>query len=287
MLPALTTFKMAVDDRIKILNLEVDSEDVSDYRILVDCKSFKYVTIDAGVYSPNHMKWDRTIIPLLPPMPLGDWNKGHVTNHPDKGTPYFSYFAKVELPTILSTWHPMRIDWLELERAQRLRANIYTATLKKDVGGTRIAADEVVIKFARFPWEMQYFEDETRVYERLDRQGIPIPRFLAHLTEEGRVIGLVIEYIKDARHAGPEDLEECQDALRKLHRLGILHGDVNRHNFLVREADGRKTVTIVDLEGASDCTEEGAFKEEIDRLRDELYSTDGNGGYVEVVSEKD
>ncbi|KAH0846498.1 hypothetical protein AYO21_10149 [Fonsecaea monophora] len=277
---------MGVCDRIQILNLEVDPEDVSDYRILIDGKSFKYVTIDAGVYELEDMTWDRLIVPRLPPMPPGDWNTGHVATHPKQGTPYFSRYAKVELPTIVSTWHPVRIDWLDLEGGQRLRSNIHIATLKKDIGGMR-AGHEVLIKFARFPWETQYFEDETKVYQRLDGQGIA-PQFLGHLTEEGRVMGLVIEYIKDARHAGPEDVDACQDTLGNLHRLGMLHGDVNRHNFLVREAGGRsKTVTMVDLETASECTDPDAFEDEIDRLREELRSTDGKGGYhVEIVNEE-
>ncbi|KIX01219.1 uncharacterized protein Z518_08944 [Rhinocladiella mackenziei CBS 650.93] len=277
---------MAIYDRIQILNLEVDSENVSYYRILVDGKSFKYITIDAGVYNPKDMTWDSMIIPQLPLMPEGDWNEGHVASHPEQGTPYFSRYAKVELPTIVSIWHPVQIDWLELERAQRLRSNVCTATLKGNIGEMR-AGHEVVIKFARFPWEVQYFEDETRFYERLDGQGIA-PQFLGHLTEEGRVVGLVIEYIKNARHAGPEDVGECEDAMRNLHLLGMLHGDVNRHNFLVREADRRKTVTIVDFENASECTEAGVFEQEIDRLRDELHLTDGKGGYhVEIVDEDD
>ncbi|KIW75893.1 hypothetical protein Z517_10638 [Fonsecaea pedrosoi CBS 271.37] len=208
------------------------------------------------------MTWDRLIVPQLPPMPPGDWNTGHVVTHLEQGTPYFSRYAKVELPTIVSTWHPVRIDWLDLEGRQQLRSNIYTATLKKDIGG-----------------ETQYFEDETKVYQRLDGRGIA-PQFLGHLTEEERVMGLVIEYIKDARHTGPEDVDVCQDTLGNLHRLGMLHGDVNRHNFLVREAGGRgKTVTMVDLETASECTDPDVFEDEIDRLREELHSTDGKGGY--------
>jgi hypothetical protein len=50
---------------------------------------------------------------------------------------------------------------------------------------------------------------------------------------------------------------------------------VNRQNFLVQGADGRKTVTVLDFESASDCDEEKAFKEE-------LFAAHGRGGcYVE------
>lgn len=276
-LSALSASKMANYGRIRLLNVEVDREDVSDYRMLVDGKSFKYITIDPGVYNPNEMTFDQVIIPQLPLMPEGDWNQGHITKHPVNGKPYFSQHTRVIFPTICSIWHPRQIDWLELEQAQWLRSNVYTANFKKSIGETSMA-DEIVIKFARFPWELQYYEGETRIYERIDGQAIG-PQFLGHLTEEGRVIGLVIEYIKDARHAGPDDVEACKSVLRKLHQLGLLHGDVNRHNFLVREADGRKTATIIDFESASDCTDDAAFEEEIDRLREMLHSTDEAGGY--------
>ncbi|KAJ9614884.1 hypothetical protein H2204_014323 [Knufia peltigerae] len=277
-------------ERIQILNVEVDPENISYYRILVDGTSFKYVTIDAGVYDPEDMTWDRMIIPQLPPLPEGDWNEGHIANHPEQGTPYFSRYAKVELPTIVSIWSPVQIDWLDLEHSERIRSNIWVVHLKKDVAGMR-AGQEVLIKFARFPWEMQYFESETKIYERLDKQkGVGIaPQFLGHLTEGGRPMGLVIEYIKDARRADPDDLDECCNALKKFHLLGLLHGDVNRHNFLVREAadGGPKTVTIIDLESAEECTDGEAFEREMKTLLDELNATDGKGGYVTVRDDEE
>ncbi len=40
---------MANYDRIQLLNVEVDREDVSDHRMLVNGNSFKYITVDTGV----------------------------------------------------------------------------------------------------------------------------------------------------------------------------------------------------------------------------------------------
>lgn len=48
-LPTLSAFKMTNYDRIQLLNVEVDHEGVSDCRLLVDGKSFKYIAIDPGV----------------------------------------------------------------------------------------------------------------------------------------------------------------------------------------------------------------------------------------------
>ena len=70
-------------------------------------------------------------------------------------------------------------------------------------------------------------------YEWIDGHQIG-PEFLGHLTEEGRVIGFLIERVFDCRHATPEDLSLCQHTLAKLHKLGIKHGDTNKHNFLIR-----------------------------------------------------
>ena len=51
-----------------------------------------------------------------------------------------------------------------------------------------------VAKFARFDWEIGYIEKETAVYEMLEGKGLT-PGFLAHLSEEGRIIGFVVEKV--------------------------------------------------------------------------------------------
>ncbi|KAL3447860.1 hypothetical protein BJX65DRAFT_276143 [Aspergillus insuetus] len=66
-------------------------------------------------------------------------------------------------------------------------------------------------------------------------------RFLSHLTENGRVIGIFAGTHKGTRHSGAEDLEICVKVLSRLHGPGIWHGDTNRFKFLVR---GEKAVFI-------------------------------------------
>ncbi|KAK2739461.1 hypothetical protein FQN57_006590 [Myotisia sp. PD_48] len=96
-------------------------------------------------------------------------------------------------------------------------------------------------------------ENETTAYQCIDGKGFA-PRFLGHLTEGGRVIGFLIEYITGARHAGPQDLPSCRQSLSELHRLGIRHGDTNRFNFLVC---GSKAI-LIDLNTARKCDDQGA-----------------------------
>ncbi|KAK3389676.1 hypothetical protein B0H63DRAFT_464151 [Podospora didyma] len=109
----------------------------------------------------------------------------------------------------------------------------------------------VVAKFTEFPWQTPYLEPETAAYQWIEGSDI-VPRFLSHLTEEDRVIGFVLEYIDEATPAGPEDLAACQSILKKQHSLGVKHGDINKHNFLVQPRhDGSGRVILLDFESAN------------------------------------
>lgn len=159
-----------------------------------------------------------------------------------------------ELPGVLNFWQRTRIDHLELKKLHWLRQNIHAVTQPLFDGA-------LVAKSTESPWQTPYFEAETTAYEWIDGQGVG-PKFFGHLTEEGRVIGFVMENVDDARSADADDLEACQGALAKLHSLGIKHGDINRYNFLVR--DGK--AVLVDFETAQRCGDEGELKAEYERL---------------------
>ncbi len=86
-------------------------------------------------------------------------------------------------------------------------------------------------------------------YCYIENQGIG-PRFLGHVTEAGRVIGFLMEYVA-GRAAEVEDLEWCQSVLARLHGLGLKHGDINKHNFLIRAGTGE--AVLVDFETTAKC----------------------------------
>ncbi len=132
----------------------------------------------------------------------GDWNTGHISRNPKTHLPYFSTTITESLPTIHETWHSTFIACTDLEILTHLRPNVWQVTAP--------SLSSVVAKFARFPSETSYFAAETAVYAWLQDTGIG-PRFLGHLTEgkNGRVIGFLIEYIPQARFAGPDDLDAC------------------------------------------------------------------------------
>ena len=96
------------------------------------------------------------------------------------------------------------------------------------------------------------------------------------------MIGFLIERIADARYSGPEDLILCQDVVARLHSLGIRHGDLNRHNFLI--SSGR--ATLIDFDTARRCDSEDELKTEFESLPERLADTSNLGG-IEVMDASD
>ncbi|PLN82369.1 alpha-galactosidase A precursor [Aspergillus taichungensis] len=210
-----------------------------------------------------------SLVSILPELPLGDWNYGLVALNTD-GLPYFASVRRTQFPGVRDTWHAMYVDYLELSIGRKLRTGIYEVKCS-------LSDDPVVAKFARFSWEIQYMENETRAYRWISGHGIG-PRFLGHLTEDNRVIGFLMEYVSDARHAGVQDVTACGEVLSRLHGLGIRHGDINRFNFLIRGSNA----TLIDFDTARKCDDPNVLQQEIQNLTACLEdpSTRGGGGLL-------
>ena len=252
----------------KLLQASLDHLDEveHEFRILVDGKFVKYLTIDPKLYSTEDMCFEPILKSILPPLPPGDWNTGRISRNCADGRPHFSEIKKIELPGVTHLWHPVQIDHLDLHLGQRLKANVFEATSPQfDL--------PVIVKFATFPYEIQYLDSETSAYQWLQNHQIG-PRFLGHVTEEGRVIGFAIERVTNFRHGMPDDLALCQQALSKLHRLNIKHGDINKHNFLIHD----DRVTLIDFDCASQCTDAEVLEKEFRGLEKELSDMSGRGG---------
>jgi predicted Ser/Thr protein kinase len=163
---------------------------------------------------------------------------------------------------VKNQWYPVKLNELDFTQQDRVKQRVHISTHPELNGG-----EPVLVKLAVWPWEIASMEVETTVYQRINGGGIG-PKFLGHLAEGrgGRVIGLVVECVRGARAAGPGDLEGCRKALGRLHALGIKHGDINKHNFLVQ--DGHDVV-LVDLETAK----HGCSPQELDDEMNGLESS--------------
>ncbi|ROV96811.1 hypothetical protein VMCG_07911 [Cytospora schulzeri] len=107
---------------------------------------------------------------------------------------------------------------------------------------------------ARFHWEVQYIEAGTRMYQALDGRGIA-PKFLGHIHEEYRVIGIHLEKIPDGRNAEAADLEILQLTIRP---------------------DGQ--VVLIDFEKAKTCADPAVMEAEIASLEGQMAEMTGRGG---------
>ncbi|KAK2845243.1 hypothetical protein FQN49_005912 [Arthroderma sp. PD_2] len=251
--------------RGELLQAEVDEDTESYFRLRID-GMIRYLTIDPGLYSSETMCFGPSLLSNLPDLPVGNWNGALVTKDPKSGAPYLAHASRVALPGVNDTWHGTSIDYLDIQIKERLNSGLYA--IKSPTPGM-----DAVIKFARFEWEIGYLEDETTAYQWIEGHDIG-PRFLGHLTEDGRVIGFIVERITGGRHAGPQDLELCQRALSRLHALGIRHGDINRFNFLIQ---GSKAV-LIDFATARKCNDQVSLNEEMHSLRRYLETSSTRGG---------
>jgi hypothetical protein len=127
----------------------------------------------------------------------------------------------------------------------------------------------VCSKIARFEHELGDIEREAKAYRTIDGHNIG-PQFLGHLTEYGRMIGILLDYIPNSRHGTIADLGICLAVLRRLHEFKILLDDVNRNNFLV-SADGERAM-ISDFANSEVDTDDVRLKEEEDQLLASLES---------------
>ncbi|RFU30062.1 hypothetical protein B7463_g6279, partial [Scytalidium lignicola] len=247
--------------------MESSSRDTSYYRVrFKNC--VKYITVEQGT-----LHGDELLMPLysLPPLQYGDdsWTIAIISRDPGSGK-LKSTLTDRKLAGVHEVWHAEMVDCLLLQRVQLLSATAFECFHKQQPGLTMIA------KVARFEWEIPRIERETQAYRLLEGTGLA-PRFLGHVHEQGRVIGLLLEKI-DGRMAGIDDLARCNEVLGRFHNTGLVHGDINRNNFIVSD-DG---IRIIDFEHSIPSQDEKLMKMEIASLAGKLAAENTLGGNFET-----
>ncbi|KAK5121442.1 hypothetical protein LTR85_005275 [Meristemomyces frigidus] len=251
---------------LQLLQASIDEDDDSHFRFLVGGVSIKYVTITRKLYKTDDMSFEPTLILLLPTFPPGDWNDGRISRNPQDGRPFFERVEKRAMRAVSSPWHPVRIDYSNLELGEKLHPGVYETTCTA-------FSSTLVVKFARFEWEVDAIDHETTAYQWIEGQNIG-PAFHGHVSEHGRIIGFLIAKVSNASHASLHDIAACEMVLSNLHGLGITHGDINRYNFLVH--DGR--ATLIDFDSARNGQDAREIEGEMHSLAQQLGDDSGLGG---------
>ncbi|KAL2753671.1 hypothetical protein ACRALDRAFT_2060808 [Sodiomyces alcalophilus JCM 7366] len=256
---------------MEILSQYIDDEH-GCYRLRAGPRVY-YLTISTDVFDDDTMCRPYLLIPRLPDLPNTPWTTMAISR--DQDGSLASIISTDPLPEIRTTWHERRIDVLSLTRTRRIRSGVHEVQYD---GAPAIA------KMACFQWEIPRIEHETWAYSIITHhrsqhahESPMAPSFLGHLIENGRTIGFLLEKV-DGERARPDDLPRCEALLRRVHRLGLVHGDVNRYNFIVNR-DAENSVYLVDFEH---CTEfdEGLAREELLSLPAELAEETGRGTTV-------
>ncbi|OTA95093.1 hypothetical protein M434DRAFT_57462, partial [Hypoxylon sp. CO27-5] len=240
----------------------------SEYRLQIG-NQVRYLVISPGTFDRDTLSFP---IQSLPRLPYDEeWTVAHISRDKTSGDLKTSILNRA-LAGVKCQWHHTRVDCLGLEKTEQLTATAFEAVSHSTLTTTIPSQTTVIAKLARFEWEIPRIERETRAYQLLEGSGLA-PRFLAHIHENGRIMGFLLEKI-EGRPASIQDLSACETALRKLHELGVVHGDVNRHNFLVTE----EGVKLLDFERLQENASPRSMSEELENLRAELVDESGRGG---------
>jgi predicted Ser/Thr protein kinase len=269
--------------RIISMDFSTNGRDDCYFRIQAGT-NVKYITIQAGALDAESlmdMPLDfQNILPSLP-YDKDDWNSAYITRHTatDELEPALS---QTTLPRVQTVWDSKMINFLDLERTKLLSLLAQECKWKQDTAGDEARDQQTMIaKMARFPWEIQYIEAETRIYQLLQPLGIT-PTFFGHIYEAGRVIGVLLEKV-EGRPANLGDLEICKAALQRLHDQRILHGDCNRYNFIITPDE---KVTLIDFDNAKVDADAEMMEKEMASLEEQLREETGRGGgFIQVESD--
>ncbi|PSS10957.1 hypothetical protein M430DRAFT_37085 [Amorphotheca resinae ATCC 22711] len=254
--------------QIEILNQLIDDEQ-GTYRIRAGHR-VHYVTIPTSTFDEDTMCRPYLLIPQLPAFPDADWTTMCISRGADGLIE--STLSYEPLPAIPKPWHHRRIDVLSLKHIKRHRSNVHEVLY-----GGRPA----ISKIALFEWDFHRIGNETRVYSTLMKHQDQhpaeppcAPKFLGHLTENDRVIGFLLEKV-EGEFASIDDMPNCKKVLHRLHGMGLIHGDVNRYNFIVDRSNNN--VRMIDFEHAEDLDKTKAHRE-LESLASELAEETGRGG---------
>lgn len=253
-----------------ILSMEVDDDDAfeSEYRLRIG-NQVKYLVIAPGTFDRDTLSLPLESLPRLPCNE--EWTVAFISRDKTSGDLKTSVLNRT-LAGVKGQWHHIKVDCLELEKIKQLTAMTFEAVSHSILPAALPYPATIIAKMARFEWEVPRIEQETRAYQLLEGSGLA-PRFLAHVYENGRVMGFLLEKIK-GRFASFHDLSICEAALGKLHKRGLVHGDVNRYNFLVTE----EGVKLLDFERLREDADPESMSEELKNLRAELIDESGRGG---------
>lgn len=175
--------------------LEIIHDD-GHYRLRTG-RGVRYLRIPIGTFDDDTMCRPYLLITRLPELPDSPWTV--MTISQDENGSLTSVISMDPLPEIRTEWHEQHVDVLTLKSTRRFRSGVHEARYN-DV--------PTIAKIACFEWEMRRIEREIWAYSLLEdhhnqhpNKSPIVPKFLAYLTENGRIMGLLLEKVKGSQLA--------------------------------------------------------------------------------------
>ncbi|PIG79091.1 hypothetical protein AARAC_008029 [Aspergillus arachidicola] len=261
-----------VPDDEDVLSLDLEENDFL-YRIRRDSRIVYVSILDGDIVPPEYRTDGFLVLAKLQKIPK--WN--------DKWKTLTVRNTAQGIESSPDEFPPHGLDLGQLNHPSAIFVNILDLTtvsrISYRLSRVRHGEESWVLKIARFKHEISSLHNEVSVYSKLMASGFSFcPNFIGFVYEEtkDRTIGFLMEEIS-GRTPGIQDLKDCAETVRLLHEHGIVHGDINRYNFLVTD----EGVKLFDFEvsAAQEDADSGAAKEELKGLAARLEDELGIGRY--------
>ncbi|WEW61601.1 hypothetical protein PRK78_007092 [Emydomyces testavorans] len=257
----------------KVLSLDLESHDFL-YRIQRDSRIVYVSILHEDIVPPDCRTDSFRILAHLRAVPK--WDQDWTTLTVRKGS------HGIESTLNEFTPHAMDLKTFNVP-LDAIYLNILDLTqvtrISDRVSQVRYGDDMWVLKIARFAHEVPALTREVSIYSLLASYHFPFaPKFIGFAYEEearDRTVGFLMEDLSGGRTPDIKDLDACRKTVHTLHGLGIVHGDLNRHNFLMAAGDAK----VFDFEAASTPAEFEllAAEEEMRSLPGKLQDESGVG----------
>lgn len=156
---------------IKIEAFDLQQNGNSEYRILVDGKKTKFISLSAGtIVGKNLLNFPCSPlvgVAALPALPPGDWNHGIITKCPLTDKPVWTTSLN-DWPGVTTLWHGVTIDQSEFTSVMVIRNNLEIVTCPQYPGLN------LAFKFATFPHRIPAINQETMIYKTITEKRAQI-----------------------------------------------------------------------------------------------------------------
>ncbi|KAA8642594.1 uncharacterized protein ATNIH1004_011539 [Aspergillus tanneri] len=230
LLPLLGRPATATPNNEELLSLDLEENDFL-YRIRRNSRIVYVSILDEDILPPDCRTDGYRVISKLRKIPRWEdkWKTltvrrsfQGIESTPDEFSPHGLDLGQINIPSTIF------VNLLDLTTISRISDRI---------SRVRCGDGTWILKVARFKHEIPALQREVSVYSTLTLSGFPhAPRFIGFVYEEtkARIVGFLMEEIS-GKPPDIQNLKDCTEAVHLLHTFGIIHGDLNKYNFLITE----------------------------------------------------